>query len=69
MALIIESIHSCNLPAFMVPSDECDAVREADFEAEEQHEGFEGVETPVDEVAHEEVVCVGDVAAGAEEFH
>ena len=53
----------------MVAADEGDAVGVADFEAEEEEEAFEGVETAVDKVTHEEVVCIGDVTAYAEELH
>lgn len=53
----------------MVPADQGDAIGIAHFQAEEQEEGFERVEATVDKVAHEQVVCVRDVAAHAKQFH
>jgi len=53
----------------VVPADQGHAVWVADFEAEEEEEAFEGVESSVDKVAHEEVVCVGHVPAYSEQFH
>ena len=67
--LVVEAIHRGDLPRLVVAADEGDAVGVADFEAEEEQEGFERVEAAVDEVAHEEVVGVRHVAADAEELH
>lgn len=67
--LIVESVDCCDLTGFVVTTDERHAVWVADFEAEEEEEGFKGVETAVDEVAHKEVIGVWDVAADAEELH
>ena len=53
----------------MVASYECDSVWVADFEAEEEEEGFERVEATVDEVTHEKVVCVWHIAAHSEQLH
>ena len=53
----------------MVTTNERDPVWIAHFEAEQQQKGLERVETSVDEIAHEKVICVGNVAADAEEFH
>ena len=53
----------------MVPSNQRNPIRVSHFQAEEEHEGFKGVEPPIDKVAHEEVVGVRDVAADAEELH
>ena len=53
----------------MVAPDECDAVWVADFEAEEEEEGFERVEAAVDKVAHEEVVCVWYISADSKQLH
>jgi L-ribulose-5-phosphate 3-epimerase UlaE len=53
----------------VITADECYSVRIADFEAEEKEKGFEGVEASVDEIAHEKIICVWNVAADSEEFH
>ena len=53
----------------MVPSYQCDAVGVADFETEEEEEGFERIEAPVNEVAHEEIVCVWYIATDSKQLH
>jgi hypothetical protein len=53
----------------VVTADEGYPIWIPDFEAEEQEKGFERVEPPIDEVAHEEVIRVWNIAANAEEFH
>lgn len=53
----------------MVPSYQCDSIWVSDLEAEEEHEALEGVEAAIDEVAHEEVVGVGNIAAHTEQLH
>ena len=50
-ALIVEAVDGCDLSAFVVAADKCDAVGVSDFEAEEEEERFEAVETAIDEVA------------------
>ena len=52
-------IYLRDLAALMVAPDQGDAVRVPHFEGEQQAKGFDGVETPVDKVAEEEVVCAG----------
>ncbi|KAL9581969.1 MAG: hypothetical protein Q9212_003570, partial [Teloschistes hypoglaucus] len=69
VAFIVEAVDGGDLPRFVVASYECDAIWISDFEAEEEEEAFEGVEPPVDEIAHEEVVGVWDVSADSEELH
>ena len=68
-ALVVEAIHGCYLPRLVVTSYECDAVWVADLEAEEEEEGFKRVEAAVDEVAHEEVVCLWYIATDSEQLH
>lgn len=53
----------------MVPSNQCDAVWIPDFQTEKEEERFEGVEAPVDEVAHEEVIGIWYVATDTKKFH
>mmetsp|Transcript_22016 Transcript_22016/g.45016 ORF Transcript_22016/g.45016 Transcript_22016/m.45016 type:complete len:282 (-) Transcript_22016:30-875(-) len=67
-AFIIKSVDLGDLAGFVIAPDERDAVGVADFEGEEEEEGFDGVVAAVDEVAEEEVVFVGGVAAHFEEF-
>ena len=66
MTLVIEAIHRCNLPGLMVPSYQRDSIWVSDLEAEEEHEALEGVEAAIDEVAHEEVIGVGNIATHTE---
>ena len=65
-AFVVESVDGCNLPRLMVSSYECDSVWVTDFEAEEEEEGFKRVKAPVDEVSHEQVVCVRYVTTNPE---
>mmetsp|Transcript_2978 Transcript_2978/g.5622 ORF Transcript_2978/g.5622 Transcript_2978/m.5622 type:complete len:332 (+) Transcript_2978:1011-2006(+) len=67
-ALVVKSVDLGDLAGFVIAPDERDAVGVADFEGEEEEEGFDGVVAAVDEVAEEEVVFVGGVAAHFEEF-
>lgn len=53
----------------MVPPNERYPVWIPDFEAKEQEKGFERVETSVNEIAHEEVICIRDIAANTKQFH
>lgn len=66
--LIVKAINLCDLPAFMVTSDECDPVRVPDFEGEEQEEGLDGVEASIDEITKEKVVCGRTVTSNLEQF-
>ena len=65
-AFVIESVDGRNLPRLMVSSYECDSVWVTDFEAEEKEEGFKRVKASVDEVAHEQVVCVWYITTNPE---
>jgi len=53
--------HLGDLSALVVTPDQRDPVRVADLEHQEQQEGLHRVETSIDEVAHEEIIGVGDV--------
>lgn len=50
-AFVVESVYGCDLSRFVVAADQRYSVWVANFEAEEEEEGFEGVETAVNEVA------------------
>ncbi len=52
-ALIVKSVHLGDLAGFVISADEGDAIGVADFEGEEEEEGFDGVVAAVDEVAEE----------------
>lgn len=49
--LIVEAVDGCDLARFVVAADQGYAVGVADFEAEEEEEGFKRVEAAVDKVA------------------
>ena len=66
--LVVEAVHLCDLPRLVVAADQRDAVGVANLEREQQQEGLDRVEAAVDEIAHEEIVCVGHVAADLEEL-
>ena len=52
LALIVEPIHLCNLPGFVVSSNKGDAFGVADFQGQQQEECFDAVETPINEIAY-----------------
>ena len=53
----------CNLPGFVVSTEDGNSVRVSDFERDKKSHGLDGVVPTVDVVAHEEVVSVGSFAA------
>lgn len=53
----------------MIPPDQRHAIGIPNLETKKEEERFEGVESAVDKIAHEQVVGVWDVSAHAEEFH
>jgi hypothetical protein len=67
--LVVETIDGRDLPRFVIASNERDPVRIANLQAKKQQERLERIEAAVDEIAHEEVICVRYVAAHAEELH
>ena len=67
-ALVVEAVDLSDLARLVVAPDERDAVRVAHFEREQQQEGLHRVEAAVDEVAQEQVVGLGHVAAHAEQL-
>jgi hypothetical protein len=66
--LVVEPVHLGDLSGFMVSSENGDTIPVAEFERDEEGDGFDRVVATIDVVAHEEVVCVGRVAADSEEF-
>lgn len=67
-ALVVEAVNLSDLAGFVVTSNKTDAGRILDLEEEKEKEGLDGVVAAIDEIAHEDVVCVGDVAADTEKF-
>ena len=67
-ALVVKAVDLRDLARLVVAPDERDAVRISHFEGKQKQEGLDAVESPVDKVAHEEVVCVGHVAAHFEQL-
>ena len=53
----------------MIPADQRYPIRIPHLQAKQQQEGFERVETAVDEIPHEQVIRIRHVTAHAEEFH
>ena len=54
-------MYLCNLPALMIASQQSHVRRISSLQEHEQGEGFQAVVTPVYKVAHEDVVCAGDL--------
>lgn len=67
-ALVVEAVHLCNLSRLVVASQDGNSIAIPDLERDEQRHCLDGVVPTVYVVSHEEVVCVGRVAADAEEF-
>ncbi len=67
-ALVVETVDLSDLARFVVATDETDARRILHLQQEKEEEGFNGVITAIDEVAHEDVVGVRNVATDTEEF-
>eukprot|EP00216_Chloropicon_sp_CCMP2111_P002954 CAMPEP_0198234436 /NCGR_PEP_ID=MMETSP1446-20131203/457_1 /TAXON_ID=1461542 ORGANISM="Unidentified sp, Strain CCMP2111" /NCGR_SAMPLE_ID=MMETSP1446 /ASSEMBLY_ACC=CAM_ASM_001112 /LENGTH=362 /DNA_ID=CAMNT_0043915217 /DNA_START=63 /DNA_END=1152 /DNA_ORIENTATION=- len=67
-ALVVETVNLGDLPTLVVAADEADAVRVANFQSEEKQKGLHAVESPVHEVAHEEVVRPGAVRPDLEKL-
>lgn len=54
--LVIEAVHLRNLAAFVIASNQCDAVGISNLVGKQQQEGFDAVEAPVHEVTQEKVI-------------
>lgn len=67
-ALVVKAVHLCNLPGFVIPAQNGDAVPVAKLESDEQCHRFDRIVATIDVVAHEEVVGIRRVAPDAEEF-
>ena len=67
-ALVVEAVHLRDLSRFVIPAEDRDAVPITQLQRDEEGYGFDGVVTPVDVVAHEEVVRIGRVPADTEEL-
>ena len=52
----------------MVSSENGYAVTIAELEGYEESDGFNGIVATIDVVAHEQVICIGRVAADPEKF-
>ena len=68
VAFVVEAVDLGDLPAFVVASDEGDAVGVSCFEEEEEQKSFDGMVAAVDEISHEDVGSGGNFAAEAEEL-
>ena len=52
----------------MVSSENGEAVSESDFETNEKSDCLNGVVSTIDVVSHEQIVCLGWLAADTEKF-
>ena len=68
LAFIIKAVYLGDLSGFMVSSEESDMCWVACFEGDEKGEDFQGIVTSVNEITHEDVVCVWDFSTCFEEF-
>ena len=68
-ALIVEAVDLGDLTALVVAAQNGYSVWEADLERDKVGDRLNAVVASVHVVAHEEVVCVGQLATNAEELH
>ena len=61
--LFIESVDAGNTAGLVITTEKGDAVGELQLEAEEELESLDRVVATIDEVTHEDVAGVGDLAA------
>ena len=66
--LIVEAVDSGDLPSLVVASEEGDMSWVLHLEAEEQLESFDGIETSIDKITHEDVSGVWNFTAFVEQF-
>ena len=68
-ALIIKTIHLCDLPRFMISTKNSNAIRPSELECNQQTHAFHGIVTSVNIVAHKQVVGVREMASDSEKLH
>ena len=51
LALVVKAVYLCDLPRFVVSTDERDAVRIAHFERKEEEKGFDAVKSSIHKVS------------------
>lgn len=67
-ALVIKAVDLSDLSAFVVAPDEGDTLGVPHFEGDEEQEGLDRVGSSVNEVAHEQVICVWTLATHLEQL-
>lgn len=65
---IVESVDLCDLSRFVVASEKCDAITEANFERDKESEAFNGEVPTIHVVPEEEVVRVRHATTYSEEL-
>ena len=68
MDFIIKTVGLRDLATLVIATEQADVLRVAQLEAEEVLESLHRVVAAVDEVADEDVACVGHLATHAEKF-
>ena len=67
-AFIVESINLRDLPALVVPSENGHSVLVSDLHRYQQSDGLYAIVSTIYIVAHEEIVCIGGIAANAKQL-
>jgi len=67
-AFVIESINLRNLPALVVASENGHSVLVSDLHRYQQSDGLYAIVSTIYIVAHEEIVCIGGIAANAKQL-
>jgi hypothetical protein len=66
--VVVLKVHLCDLPAFMIASQQCHMCRISSFQQHEQSERFQAVVTPVNKVTHEDVVGAWHFSPGGKQL-
>ena len=69
LALIIEAVHLCDLPSFVVTSKDSESISESDFECNEQGDSFNWVVAPINVITHEQVISQRHLASNVEQLN
>ena len=57
-AFVVETVYLCDLPALVIAAQQCNAVRIPHLQSDQEHHRLQAVETTIDEIAQEQVICL-----------
>jgi hypothetical protein len=68
-ALIIKPIDLCDLAGLVVATEDGDALRISNFQSHKESDGFNGIVTSINIIAHEQIIRVWIWPANSEQLH